>query len=126
MSALASMTARELIGKVEERYQHALAEQERLQKDLAQLTATEQNRARLARLKDSFAEILEDWGAMAADEQREVTHLLIEKIGRPRLMICNYAASSTGGTAQPTPPFWGALPRPAGGGCRRRWSNSSP
>jgi hypothetical protein len=78
--ALATLTTPQMLAKIEQRYQHALAEQERLQTDLARLKSKNQDRDKLKNLRNSFAVVLGNWPHISADEKREVVHLLVEKI----------------------------------------------
>lgn len=83
--SLASLNTPPMIAAVEKRYQHAQAEKERLEANLAQLAAKENHRERLNTLKNSFAKILEEWDDMSANDQREVVHLLIDHLEAQKL-----------------------------------------
>lgn len=80
IASLASVTTPQLITVIEAKYQDALAEQERLQRELGTIGARVADVRTIGTVKQAFADALQHWEEMTADAKREVIHYVIDKL----------------------------------------------
>lgn len=80
VASLASLTTPQLIGAVEKKYQDAQAERERLNQEVAVLSAHIANVEKIKTIRDTYQSVIDDWETSTRHMQREIVHSFIEKV----------------------------------------------
>lgn len=78
--SLSSLSLSQMIAAVEEKYQAAQEEFNRLQSELSVITSDEAKMQKLMAIKNDFGNTIERWTKMTMDEKREVIRAFVDRI----------------------------------------------